>query len=195
MFRVFEKLKHSRVSLIAWSSLKFGNFADQIKGKREQLQRSVIDNPPGHSKNIMELQDDINLLLEQEEVFWRQRSHVSWLKEGDKNTKKFHAQCNQRRKTNLISGLQDDDGVWHTDQSKISELAIAYFKNIFTSTQPTNENINMCLRGMDQKVTDAMNRELLSEYTVEEVHQALKQMYPTKAPGPDGMSAIFYQSY
>jgi hypothetical protein len=53
----------------------------------------------------------------------------------------------------------------------------------------------MCLRGMDQKVTDAMNRELLSEYTAEEVHQALKQMYPTKAPGPDGMSAIFYQSY
>jgi hypothetical protein len=53
----------------------------------------------------------------------------------------------------------------------------------------------MCLRGMDQKVTDAMNRELLSVYTAEEVHQALKQMYLTKAPGPDGMSAIFYQSY
>jgi hypothetical protein len=105
MFRVFEKLKHCRVSLIAWSSLKFGNFAAQIKRKREQLQRLVIDNPPGHSKNIMELQDDINLLLEKEEVFWRQRSRVSWLREGDKNTKFFHAQCNQRRKTNLIRGL------------------------------------------------------------------------------------------
>ncbi len=44
-------------------------------------------------------------------------------------------------------------------------------------------------------MTDAMNRELLSECKAEEVHQALKQMYPTKAPGPDGMSAIFYQSY
>lgn len=76
----------------------------------------MIENPSSHSKNIMELQDDINLLLEQEVVFWRQRSRVSWLKEGDKNTKKFHAQCNQRRKTNLIRGLRDDDGVWHTDQ-------------------------------------------------------------------------------
>jgi hypothetical protein len=40
-----------------------------------------------------------------------------------------------------------------------------------------------------------MNDQLSREFTSEEVHKALHQMYPTKAPGPDGMSAIFFQKY
>uniref|UniRef100_A0A2N9HX16 Reverse transcriptase domain-containing protein n=1 Tax=Fagus sylvatica TaxID=28930 RepID=A0A2N9HX16_FAGSY len=40
-----------------------------------------------------------------------------------------------------------------------------------------------------------MNNMLLEDFNSEEVSQALKQMYPTKAPGPDGMSAVFYQTY
>jgi hypothetical protein len=74
-------------------------------------------------------------------------------------------------------------------------VAEEYFKKIFTSNQPDNEVINKCLNGMGGMVTEAMNTELVADFTTEEVHKALKQMYPTKAPGPDGMSAIFYQSY
>ena len=40
-----------------------------------------------------------------------------------------------------------------------------------------------------------MNQFLTKEFTKEEVEEALKQMHPTKAPGPDGMSAIFFQKY
>ena len=37
--------------------------------------------------------------------------------------------------------------------------------------------------------------EFNSCFTWEEVATALKQIHPTKAPGPDSMSAIFYQKY
>ena len=40
-----------------------------------------------------------------------------------------------------------------------------------------------------------MNKDLIWEFTAEEVHHALKQMTPTTAPGPDGMSPIFYKSF
>ena len=40
-----------------------------------------------------------------------------------------------------------------------------------------------------------MNQDLIREFTKEEVEDALKQMHPTKAPRPDGMSAIFFQKY
>ena len=40
-----------------------------------------------------------------------------------------------------------------------------------------------------------MNNELLKEFKVEEVWRAFKQMHPTKSPGPNGMSPIFYQKH
>ena len=42
---------------------------------------------------------------------------------------------------------------------------------------------------------DDMNAELTKTFTRDEVIIALKQLHPTKAPGPDGMSAIFFHKY
>ena len=96
MFRVVEKLKGCRASLIGWSREKFGSLAATIRDKRVLLQNLIDMSPTGHSSRIMEVHDEINGLLEKEEIYWRQQSRVSWMKDGDKNTKFFHAHCNQR---------------------------------------------------------------------------------------------------
>jgi hypothetical protein len=41
----------------------------------------------------------------QEEVNWRQKSRVLWLKEGDKCTKFFHRIANLNRRSNAIESL------------------------------------------------------------------------------------------
>ena len=40
-----------------------------------------------------------------------------------------------------------------------------------------------------------MNVKLEVDFTIEEVEVALRQMAPLKAPSPDGMPPLFYQSY
>ena len=45
------------------------------------------------------------------------------------------------------------------------------------------------------RVSEDMNESLTRVFTREEVATTLKQIYPTKASGPDGMSAIFYKKY
>ena len=44
-------------------------------------------------------------------------------------------------------------------------------------------------------VTDEMNKNLIGNFSKDEVTIALKQMAPLKAPEPNGMPPIFYQHY
>ena len=89
--------------------------------------------------------------------------------------------------------MLDDEGVWQEEPEIVENIILDYFKSIFSSDQPAS--FDASLEAMDRRVTPEMNQALLKEFRAEEVWSALKQMHPTKAPGPDSMSPIFYQKY
>ena len=105
----------------------------------------------------------------------------------------FHLNASQRRKKNTISGIWDENGIWCDTSESIAATAIAYFEALFTTSNPCR--ILEVTNTIPTKVTDEMNQGLIAAFTREEVVTTLKQMHPTKAPGLDGMSAIFFQKY
>ena len=68
-----------------------------------------------------------------------------------------------------------------------------YYTTLFTTNHPID--FNEILQAMQPKVTPQMNQMLDKAFTASEVHVALKQMHPLKAPGPDGMPPLFYQQF
>ena len=118
---------------------------------------------------------------------------MQWLGLGDRNTKYFHTRAFDRRRRNTINSIIDENGIWHDSIDGIAEVAMSYFRNLYSTSYPTH--ILEVLDTIPNKVTKDMNQRLIQEFTREEVEAALNQMHPTKAPGPDGMSAIFFQNY
>ena len=124
------------------------------------------------------------------EVFWRQCSRVSWLKEGDRNTKYFHAKASSRRKRNSIIGLFDDNGVWMTLEGIIGR----YFSSIFESSRPSEEQMVVVLETVEARLPINMRDSLDVIFTADEVRCASFQMCPSKAPGEDGFPAKIFKN-
>ena len=66
-----------------------------------------------------------------EEISWRQKSKVLWLKEGDKCTKFFHSIANSNRRYNTIDTLMIGDSP-SSNQDEISEHIVKFYQKLFS---------------------------------------------------------------
>ena len=126
-----------------------------------------------------------------EEEYWHQKSRNMWHSSGDLNTKFYHTLTKHRRIRNKIVGLHDEMGNWITEDNGIEKVAVDYFEGLFSTTTPTE--FDGFLEEIVSSISPQMNQVLLRIATEEEVRQALFMMHPEKAPGPDRMTAFFFQ--
>ena len=85
MFRLFEKIKKCRFELVQWSRNIFGNFKTQLQARQSTLKDLSMQNNPKKLQETRTLKHEINTFLNQDEIFWRQRSQSIWLQASDKN--------------------------------------------------------------------------------------------------------------
>lgn len=78
------------------------------KRKRAKEQSDLYDN----GNEIRSIEKQIQSILMDKEVYWKQRSMADWLKARDKNTKIFHAKASLRKRKNRIEGVKYNAGNW-----------------------------------------------------------------------------------
>ena len=93
----------------------------------------------------------------------------------------------------MITRIWDKHGRWCEDKDSIANVAVTYFEDIYSTSNPNL--IDEVTVAIPTIVTDEMNVELSKNFTREEIVIALKQIHPTKSPGPNGMSTLFFQKY
>lgn len=76
----------------------------------------------------------IDNLLVDEEIYWKQWSRADWLKERDKNTKFFHAKASARKRKNWIRGIRYESDKWTEEPEEIKRMFCDHFDNLFTTT-------------------------------------------------------------
>lgn len=161
----------------------------ELHQKIDQVTRHV----PFNQTAMISLKQELNEEYHHEEIFWKQKSRLTWMNNGDKNTKFFNAATKNRRAQNQIHCLVDDEEKeWYAEKD-LGRVAESYFKMFFTS-----EDVGFELEEMSEVtsvVNEKMNAQLLAPVTVEEVKKAVFAINPSKSPGPDGMTDFFFQQF
>ena len=101
------KMKVLKEDLKRWNRMEFGNVGVNKKKLLDKLAR--LDEKEGvhglmheERRQREEMKVEVECLVSLEEISWRQKSRVLWLKEGDNNTKFFHNMANLHRRYNHL---------------------------------------------------------------------------------------------
>ena len=162
------------------------------------LQQNIINE--GHTKGTMEQERQIQNQLEerrkQEEILWKQKSQIKWLKEGERNTKLFHRTTIQRRMHNTISFIQNQEEDRVENHAEIEEDFIHHFQAVHQEPQIDRQlAIERITKNVPKIITKEHNQLLLRPVSPQEVDLAMKQLKEGKAPGPNGFTTTFFHKF
>lgn len=99
-FVLAKKLMHLRKHLRVWAKSSFGS--SKLKKIVLMQEVDVFD----IIKQEQAILENLREIHRQEEIYWRQRSRLQWLREGDDNMKYFHAVANGRKNRNFILNIR-----------------------------------------------------------------------------------------
>lgn len=204
---IFSKVEHIWTQHVRLGGIQPSIFANLVsvlhswaKGLRLNFKRQLISLDKhisesfdqGDLSTYLLLIEDYNRILHEQELYWLQCSRLQWLQAGDRNTKIFHRKASARHSTNSIDGLLNEHGIWCNFPSHILQILHNYFCSLF-SAEPVF--FECWLNFPSRTVPSTSINELIAIPSEDENFHSILEMGPWKAPGPNGMPAIFFKKF
>uniref|UniRef100_A0A1U7WFH7 Uncharacterized protein LOC104228034 n=1 Tax=Nicotiana sylvestris TaxID=4096 RepID=A0A1U7WFH7_NICSY len=158
-------------ALSLWSKATFADIFEKIASMEEVVMVHEAEfeaNPTRMNRErLQNVQAELIKCLALEEKYWQQKEGMTWFKEGDRNTKFFHAQVRGRRKRLQLNRIQNSGGTWIEEEQEIAEKAIKFYEEQFTeAATPLSFDI---IEHVPNLVNTEQNAELIKQPTKEEV--------------------------
>ncbi|XP_010682145.3 uncharacterized protein LOC104897032 [Beta vulgaris subsp. vulgaris] len=128
-------------------------------------------------------------------MYWKVRAKSNQLKLGDANTKYYHTCASIRRNRNIISAIKDVSNSILSHPKDIEECFTAAFKSRFLANASCRVDSDIDLELLSPIISEEDNEQLCATVTMTEVKEAVFDLAPDKASGPDGFTPFFYQKY
>ena len=113
----------------------------------------------------------------QEGIFWKQKSRVKWLQEGERNTKFFHNTVLQNRNNSRINKLKKADGSQVETRMEMEEKLTQNFFDILSEDGgDRGRSISRITRLIPKTVSKENNEMLIKPVAMQEVQEVVHQM-------------------
>ena len=96
---------------------------------------------------------------------------------------------------NCIFSLEDDKGNLKQGKEEIISICHTFYKNLYTKEPEDESAQDTLLSKINVKVQNEHSLILEKDITERDLHQALRELKPNKAPGPDGLTRAFYLKF
>ncbi|XP_041004050.1 uncharacterized protein LOC121249408 [Juglans microcarpa x Juglans regia] len=140
-----------------------------------QISKLQESNKGERGDKFKSLSKEVEGLLEKDNLKWKQRAKQRWLQERDINTMYFHQCANQRRKTNSIQKIINDEGKILTRPEDIGTQFQGSFLNF---------SLQSVQVGMSPKVTEAALYVLNSGGLISDAEKTFIALIPKKKKSP-----------
>ncbi|GJU84848.1 RNA-directed DNA polymerase, eukaryota, reverse transcriptase zinc-binding domain protein [Tanacetum coccineum] len=127
-----------------------------------------------------------------EELFLKQRSKITWLSEGDFNTKFFHNSLKERTNKGRVEYVEDLDGHGYFGDD-VKDQFVKHFENVLGKREEVDP-IYVPSSLFKNKLSLADTEMMVRRVSLKEIKEVLFSMNDDKAPGPDGYSAKFFKA-
>ncbi|KAH1038448.1 hypothetical protein J1N35_040191 [Gossypium stocksii] len=112
---------------------------------------------------------------------WRQKSRLTWFKEGDSNTAFFHRAVKFKVKRKIIFGMRIGNS-WISKPKELKEKVFNFFRNHF-SCSSRRWGLDLALKFKRLKDAEVLSLEIF--FSMKEIKEAAWSCDENKAPGPD----------
>ncbi|KAF8114375.1 hypothetical protein N665_0039s0133 [Sinapis alba] len=196
-FKLVRSLKMLKRPLRNLNKRHYSGITQKVKAQKikvDNLQRTLLTTPNVNTaREEHSERNTLNLLLNAESKYFKQRSRVRWADVGDRNTTFYHQTVSQHAARNHIHFLKDGDDQTLFLLDDIKVHAAVYFQAVLGTTDllyspATTEDLSILL---PFRCTELQQNYLKREVTAAEIKATLFSMPLNKSPGPDGYSVEF----
>jgi exonuclease III len=191
-----EKLKLLKGTIRQWNKDVYGKVDHKIEMITEEIETLELKCEfDGLEEADLLLRkekfDNLWMLLKSKDCMEFQKSRSRWLREGDANSRFFHACVKSRKRSNSIVALKKGRS-WLSHPVEVKAEVVDYFQNHFQEVawvRPKLDGIEFA------HLIDVQREGLESSFLEDEVAAVIVDSDGNKSPGPDGFNFNFFKKF
>lgn len=206
--RFWKAKQHEYINIHEWwdkVKSEYKRTAISYSVRKQRRQRKQEDNLLKAISDLKkEIRPDLNKLrlLEQQLTDLVQkrldgvkiRSRAQWVEDGEKPTKYFFELERKKQAAARITKLSTPEGDAESDED-ILNAANRYYQQLYNDDPIDKDFQDQLLKNMDNQLSDYERQRCEGPIDRAELDKAVAKMHKNKAPGPDGLTIEFYQTF